>query len=221
MVKWCKIFALEEPRKRRVQTTASFSSRDLTFTFITLYLVCVHRRNPYIRFIYWFQYGRLLCDGSRFLYYNYALYCNCWEPPILTSEMFTSDRVLPGLPVTPVLYRTENWNNTSISCYNKSLKDERKWITPHLFLWKLGTAVYYSPSLIALVNDAFIFLLMMLLYHTMILLHNLCKYHWNTYAGYNDIKYVRKSPNPHLCSHFQMSHTKNENTHYNSATLPF
>ena len=35
----------------------------------------------------------------------------------------------------------------------------------HIFLWKLGTTVYYSPSLITVVKDAFIFLLMMLLYH--------------------------------------------------------
>jgi len=50
------------------------------------------------------------------LYYNYSLYCKCWEPPILTFGMLTSDRVFPGLPVTPVLYRTENCNNKSISC---------------------------------------------------------------------------------------------------------
>jgi len=34
----------------------------------------------------------------------------------------------------------------------------------HIFLLKLGTAEYYSPSLITLVNDAFICLLL-LLYH--------------------------------------------------------
>jgi len=56
------------------------------------------------------------------LYYNYALYYKCWEPPILTSGMLTLDRVFPWLPVTPALYRTENCNNKSISCYNQSLK---------------------------------------------------------------------------------------------------
>jgi len=35
----------------------------------------------------------------------------------------------------------------------------------HIILWKLGTEVYYSPSLITLVDDALIFLLMMILYH--------------------------------------------------------
>ena len=49
-------------------------------------------------FLWWFPIS---------LYYNYALYCKCWEPPILTSGMFTSDRVFPGLPVTPVLYRND------------------------------------------------------------------------------------------------------------------
>jgi len=35
----------------------------------------------------------------------------------------------------------------------------------HIVLWKFGTEVYYSPLLITLVNDAFMFLLIMLLYH--------------------------------------------------------
>jgi len=52
-------------------------------------------------FLWWFPIS---------LYYNYALFCKCWELPILASGMFTSDRVFPGLPVSPVLYRTENCN---------------------------------------------------------------------------------------------------------------
>jgi len=79
-------------------------------------------------FLWWFPIS---------LYYNYALCCKCWEPPIQTFGMFTSDRVFQVLPVTPVLYRTENCNNKSISCYNKSIQDERKWITPHHFV-KIG-----------------------------------------------------------------------------------
>ena len=38
-------------------------------------------------FLWWFPIS---------LYCNYALYCKCWEPLILTFGMFTSDRVFPG-----------------------------------------------------------------------------------------------------------------------------
>jgi len=50
----------------------------------------------------------------------------------------------------------------------------------HIFLWKLGTTVYYSPSLITLVNDVFISFTndAFISYYLMIPLHNLCKYHW-------------------------------------------
>ena len=41
------------------------------------------------RFIKWFQYGCLSCDGSRFLYnYSYALYCKCWGPPLVIPIHF-------------------------------------------------------------------------------------------------------------------------------------
>jgi len=51
--------------------------------------------------IYWFGYGvpiwpLFLWWFPISLYYNYALYCKCWEPPILSSGMLTSDRVFPG-----------------------------------------------------------------------------------------------------------------------------
>ena len=112
------------------------------------------------------------------LYYNYALYCKCWDP-ILTSGLFTLDRVFPRLTVTSVLYRNENCNNKSISCYNKSLKDERKWITPHLNV-KTG-------------------------YYINIPLHNLSAYHLNDDLHYMCIilENVKRSPNPHVCSNFQ------------------
>ena len=126
------------------------------------FLGCVHRRNPYIRFISGFQYGRFSCDGFRYIIVMHCI-VNV-EPPILTFGMFTSDKVFPVLHVIPVMYRTENCNNNSILCYNNSLKDKRKWITPHLFV-KIGYCMYYSPSSITLVNDAVIFLLMMLVYH--------------------------------------------------------
>ena len=38
-------------------------------------------------FLWWFPIS---------LYYKYALYCKCWEPPILTSGILTSDRGFPG-----------------------------------------------------------------------------------------------------------------------------
>jgi len=38
-------------------------------------------------FLWWFPIS---------LHYKYALYCKCWEPPILTSGILTSDRGFPG-----------------------------------------------------------------------------------------------------------------------------
>jgi len=48
------------------------------------------------------------------LYYNYALYCKCKVPPILTFGMFTSDRVFPRAPCNPC---------TTCAKYYKMLKD--------------------------------------------------------------------------------------------------
>jgi len=155
IIGWCRrmrfyTFKLSWTTPRRIK---ALIKSDITSLYILVYDSVLFGLRPQTQPIKSFHFGvpiwpLFLWWFPIFLFYNYALYCKCWEPPILTSGMFTSDRVFPWLHVIPVLYRTENCNNKSISCNPIRVKRIKVSESHHIFLWKLGTAVYYSTSLI-------------------------------------------------------------------------